>query len=129
MSQADIDLVVESHDAFLNRDLEGWLGYLDPDVEFTSLVLEIEGVHCGHEGARAWWENVVTVFPDWRPHVVSTREVGDSVLIQVRAEGTGTGSGIELERDFWQIARVEHGRIKSWNFYRSEQEALDAAAR
>jgi ketosteroid isomerase-like protein len=128
MAQADVDIVCDSHEAFRTRDLDRWLGYLHPDVEFTSLVLEIEGIHHGHEGARSWWDNVVAVFPDWSPRVIQAREVGDGVLVQVRAEGRGTGSGIQLERDSWQIARVEDGRIKSWNFYRSEQEALEAAA-
>ena len=121
-------MVVESHDAFRDRELDRWLGYLHADVEFTSLVLEIEGTYRGHEGARAWWENVVAVFPNWSPHVVSTREIGDRILIQVRAEGMGTGSGIELERDFWQVAQVEDGRLRSWRFFRTEQEALEAAA-
>ena len=127
MAESDIETVRESHDAFRNRDLDRWLGYLHPDVEFTSLVLEIEGTYHGREGARAWWENVVAVFPDWSPRVVSARELGDRVLVQVRAEGTGTGSGIELERDTWQIVRVEEGLLRSWNFFRTEQEALEAA--
>lgn len=127
MSQADVDMIIASHDAFRKRDLDRWLESLHPDVEFNSLVLEIEGVFRGHEGARTWWENVVTVFPDWSPRVVSARECGDHVLVQVRAEGTGTGSGIELERDFWQLARVEDGRLRSWHFFRTEQEALGAA--
>jgi ketosteroid isomerase-like protein len=128
MPQADVDLVRESHDAFRNRELERWLGYLDPDVEFTSLVLEIEGVYRGHEGARQWWGNVVAVFPDWSPRVVQAREVGERILVQVRAEGRGTGSGIHVERDTWQIAQVRNGRIRAWSFYRSEREALEAAA-
>ena len=127
MSQADVDMVAESHEAFRRRDLDTWLGYLDPDVEFSSLVLEIEGVYRGHEGARSWWENVVAVFPDWSPRVVQAREIGDRILVQVRAEGSGTGSGIHLERDVWQIANVENGRLKSWSFFRTEQEALCAA--
>jgi ketosteroid isomerase-like protein len=128
VSQADIDVVTESHEAFRRRDLDAWLEHLDPDVEFTSLVLEVEGVYRGHEGARAWWDSVLAVFPDWSPSVVDAREIGDRVLVQVRGEGRGTGSGIQLEKDFWQVAHVENGRLKSWRFYRTEQEALDAAA-
>jgi ketosteroid isomerase-like protein len=128
MSQADIDVVCESHEAFRRRDLEGWLRYLDPDVEFTSLVLELEGAYRGHEGARSWWENILAVFPDWSPRVVDAREIAERILVQVRAEGSGTGSGSQLERDFWQVAHVEDGRLKSWNFFRTQQEALEAAA-
>src|SRR4051794_5351814 len=127
MTQADVDLVRDSHRAFRQRELDRWLTYLDPDVEFTSLVLEIEGTYRGHEGARAWWDNIVAVFPDWSPQVVDAREVGDRILVQVRAEGRGTGSGIELERDTWQVAQVENGLLRSWKFFRTEQEALEAA--
>ena len=91
-------------------------------------MLEIEGVYRGIESARAWWENIVSLFPDWRPGVVSAREVGDHVLVRVRAEGAGTGSGIDLERDIWQLVDVEDGRLRSWSFFRTEQEALEAAA-
>jgi len=126
MADADIDVVCDSLDAFRNRDLDAWLGFLHPDVEFTSLVLEIEGVYRGREGARSWWESVVAVFPEWSPRVVDSRKVGDSILVRVRAEGTGTGSGIDLDRDFWQVAEVEDGLLRSWRFFRTEQEALDA---
>ena len=127
MTQADVDLVRDSHKAFRQRELDRWLAYLDPEVEFTSLVLEIEGTYRGHEGARAWWDNIVAVFPDWSPQVVDAREVGDRILVQVRAEGRGTGSGIQLERDTWQVAQVENALLRSWKFFRTEQEALEAA--
>ena len=91
--------------------------------------LHYEVVYGASDNARSWWDNVVAVFPDWRPAIVEAREAGQHVLVQIRAEGSGTGSGIRLERDTWQIARVEDGRIKAWGFYRSEQEALEAAAR
>jgi ketosteroid isomerase-like protein len=126
MADADIDVVCDSLDAFRKRDLDAWLGFLHPDVEFTSLVLEIEGVYRGREGARSWWESVVAVFPEWSPRVVDSRKVGDSILVRVRAEGAGTGSGIDLDRDFWQVAEVEDGLLRSWRFFRTEQEALDA---
>jgi ketosteroid isomerase-like protein len=120
--------VCGTHEAFLSRDLQAFLGYMDPEVEFRSLVLEVEGVYHGHEGVRSWWENVLAVFPDWSPQVKEAREVGDRVVVRVQAEGGGTGSGIALERDIWQVADVRGGRIKSTAFFRTEQEALEAVA-
>jgi ketosteroid isomerase-like protein len=128
MSQADIDVVRDSHDAFRRRDLDTFMGYMHPEVEFRSFVLEVEGVYRGHEGVRSWWENVLAVFPDWRPQVEDARDIGDSVLLRVRAEGKETGSGIPLERDIWQVAQVQGGRLKSWAFFRTEQEALESVA-
>ena len=127
MARSDIETVRASHDAFRRRDLDRWLGYLHPDVEFTSLVLEIEGVYRGHDGARSWWEDVLAVFPDWQPEVEQAREVGGSILLRVRAEGAGTGSGIGLDRDIWQVVQVRDGLLRSWKFARTEQEALTAA--
>jgi hypothetical protein len=101
---------------------------MDPEVEFRSLVLEIEGLYRGHEGVRSWWENVLAVFPDWSPRIEDAREVGDRVVARVRAEGSGTGSGISLERDIWQVAQVQGGRLRSWAFFRTEQEALESVA-
>jgi len=128
MSQADIDLVRDSHDAFRRRDLEAWLGYLDPEVEFTSLILEVEGAYRGHDGARSWWDDILAVFPDWQPQVEDARAVGDRVLLRIRAEGEGTGSGIGLDRMIWQVAEVRDGRLTGWKFFRSEHDAAAAAA-
>ena len=65
--------------------------------------------------------------PDWQPQVAEAREVGSRILLRVRAEGAGTGSGIGLDRDIWQVVQVRDGLLRSWMFARTEQEALTAA--
>ena len=35
--------------------------------------------------------------------------------------------GMDVHREFAQIAVVEDGLVRSWNFFRTEQEALEAA--
>ena len=129
MAQSDIDVVCGSHDAFRRRDFEAFVEYMDPDVEFRSLVLEVEGAYRGHEGIRAWWNDILEVFPEWQPQVEDAREIGDRVVLRVRAEGIGTGSGIGLDRVIWQVAEVRDGRLAAWRFFRTEDEALAAAAR
>ena len=129
MTQSDIDVVCGSHDAFRRRDLGGFVEYMDPEIEFTSLVLEVEGTYRGHDGIRSWWNDILEVFPDWQPQVEDARQVGKRVLLKVRAEGAGTGSGIDLDRAIWQVAEVRDGHITAWRFFRTEDEALAAAAR
>jgi len=129
MSQENMETLRGSYDAFRRRDLQAFLSYMDRDVEFESLVLEVEGAYHGHEGVRSWWDSVLAVFPDWSPTVEDAEEVGDRLVVRVRAEGRGTGSGIVLERDIWQVADVRNGRLKSWAFFRTRQEALEAAGR
>jgi ketosteroid isomerase-like protein len=126
MSRENVETLRGSYDAFRRRDLEAFLSYMDRDVEFKSLVLEVEGAYHGHDGVRSWWESVLAVFPDWSPTVENAEEVGDRLVVRVRAEGRGTGSGIVSERDIWQVADVRDGRLKSWTFFRTRQEALEA---
>jgi ketosteroid isomerase-like protein len=129
MPHSDIDVVCGSHEAFRRRDLEAFVDLMDPDVEFTSLVLEVEGTYRGHDGVRAWWNDILAVFPEWQPRVEDAREVGGRVVLRVRAEGKGTGSGVHVDRDIWQVAEVRDGRLTTWKFFRTEDEALAAAAR
>jgi ketosteroid isomerase-like protein len=116
-----------SFEAFRMRDLDAFLSCFDPEVEFRPLVLEVEGIYHGHEGMRSWWASVLAVFPDWNPQLLDTRDLGRRVLSRARAEGHGTGSGIPLDRDIWQVAEIRDGRIKWSAFFRTEHEALEAA--
>jgi ketosteroid isomerase-like protein len=127
MAQENVDAVVSTFEAFQRRDLDAFLGCFDPEVEYRSLVLEVEGVYRGHEGMRRWWEGVLTVFPDWSPRIEDSRELGGRVLSRVRAEGPGTGSGISRERDIWHLAEVRDGRLRWSAFFRTEDEAVEAA--
>jgi ketosteroid isomerase-like protein len=127
MSQENVEIVRATFESFRRRDLDAFLRCFDLEAEYRSLVLEVEGTYHGHEGMRSWWDSVLTVFPDWNPQLEDTRDLGQRVLSRVRAEGHGTGTGIPLTRDIWHLAEIRDGRIKSSAFFRTEQEALEAA--
>jgi ketosteroid isomerase-like protein len=127
VSRENVDVVRASFEAFRGRDLGAFLSCFDPEVEYRSLVLEVEGSYHGHDGMRSWWDGVLAVFPDWNPQLEEARDLGRRVLSRVRAEGQGTGSGIPLERDIWHLAEIRDGRITSSAFFRTEHEALEAA--
>jgi ketosteroid isomerase-like protein len=129
MPEDNVGTVRKTYEAFQRRDLEEFLSYHDPDVDFRSLVLEVEGVHRGHDGLRSWWESILDVFPDWKPQIEDARESGDRVLVRVRIEGAGTGTGIDLERHAWNVVEVHDGRITSSAFFRTEEEAVEAMGR
>src|SRR6476469_7484171 len=122
MSQENVEIVRGTFDAFQARDLDAFLSYMDPEVEYRSLVLEVEGVYQGHDGIRSWWEVVLAVCPAWSPTPGDARDLGDRVLVRVRAEGRGSGSGIAVERHIWQVAEVRDGRLRSSAFFRTEEE-------
>ena len=118
-----------SHRAYghLQRDdIEGFLTYVDPEAEWHSLVLEMEGTFHGHEGVREWWRNLRGAFPDWRPTLQEARDLGDWVLLHARAQASGAGSGVGIDQDFWQVGKIRDGRIVYYAAFRTEREALEA---
>jgi hypothetical protein len=99
-------------------------------VEFTSLIAESEAkLFCGHQGVLQFFDQMLSVFPDWRPKVESAESAGDSALVKVRFEGTGAGSGTTVEQVAWQVAHSRHGKVTGWCFFRTEEEAREALAR
>lgn len=128
MPRENVELAQRAYEAARRQDLEGFLRYIDPEVEFTSLLPDMEGeVHHGHEAVRLWWDNLLAAFPDWTPDPVDLRDLGDRVLVHLRGEGTGAGSGVGVENDLWQLVEFRDGRCISWATFRTEEEALDAA--
>jgi hypothetical protein len=127
MSKENVELAYRCYEALQADDLETFLEYIDPNVEWRSLVLEIEGVFHGHDGVRDWWNGLKSVFPDWKPLIVEVRELGDRIVIHARGIGSGAASGVGIDGDFWQVAEIQRGRIVWYRAVRSEAEALEAA--
>jgi ketosteroid isomerase-like protein len=127
MSQENIDLAHRCYEALHADDIERFLTYLDPDIEFTSLILEIEGTFHGHDGVREWWSGLRDVFPDWKPSLVEVRAAGPYVIARAHGSGSGSGSGISIDDEFWQVVEVRNGKVIWYRAVRTEREALDAA--
>ena len=108
------ELAREAFAALERRDFDGFLELMDPDVEFTSLIQESEAkVYCGHAGVRQFLDEMLSVFPDWRPEVESTESFGETALVKVRFQGTGAGSGMSVEQTAWQGRTARDGRCSA----------------
>jgi ketosteroid isomerase-like protein len=65
MSRQNEQVARRAYDAFSRGDFEALAALLHPEVEFESLLLEMEaGSYRGLEGAREYFESVREVFPD-----------------------------------------------------------------
>lgn len=128
MSQEDVELRVLAEAAFgaLNSgDLDGFLAIATEDVEFTSMVAEVEGtIFRGHEGVRTWWETVRGAFADVRWEVLDVRRYGDRGVAYVQM--TGTLGGVPVNLMMWLAARVRERKVSWWSWFRTEHEALEA---
>ena len=107
------------------RDLDGFMAVVAEDVEFTSMVAEMEGATFrGHDGIRMWWETVVSAFGDVHWEVLDVRGPRDRALARVRMDGTLGEVPVSLT--MWLAATQHDGKVTWWSWHRAEQEALEA---
>jgi hypothetical protein len=112
-------------DALNRGDLDDFLSWMHPEVEFKSLIAEAEGeTFRGHDGVRAWWGSVRSAFADARWDYQEVRIWGDRGIAKVRI--TGALSGVQLGQTMWQAFAQRDGKAVWWEFFRTEEEAAEA---
>jgi ketosteroid isomerase-like protein len=129
MSEENVELAYQAVDALNQRDLDAFLSLCDPDLEFHSRLVELEGgePYRGHDGIRSWWENVFRVFPDFSAEIEEVRDFGDVTVARARLRGHGTESDAPWEQTQWHVAEWHHKKNIRWRIFMSEAEALEAA--
>jgi ketosteroid isomerase-like protein len=129
MSEENIELLHRAFDAFNRRDLVEFLALCEGDIEFISILMQVEGgaPYRGHGGVRTWWERLLGAFSDLKVEVDEVRDLGDLTIARVRARGHGVESDAPMQQTLWQAARWRTGRVVWWRFVGSEAEALEAA--
>jgi ketosteroid isomerase-like protein len=128
MSQENVEIHRRGLDAFNERDLDSFLALADPEVEFRSRLLAVEGgSYHGLEGARHWWESLLAAFPDFQIEALEIRGAGDYTIAKLHNRGHGGGSDAPFEEVLWQVGKWRDGKIVSWQMHGSEAEALEAA--
>ena len=127
MSRDNVAVLRKGYAAVNRGDIEGLLESVHPDVEFTSLIAEAEGeTFKGHDGVRRWWEQVVVPLGGLHGELEDVRDLGDTLV--ARVAGTYRPSGVEVHQTVWNVIRFRDGKATRWGFFRTEEEALDAAA-
>src|SRR5262245_41751799 len=113
MSRENVKLLQSAYDAFNRRDPSAFLALCDPDVEYFTLLMQVEGgdPYHGHEGVRRWWARLLAISPDFTVDVDDVRGTGDLTIAKVRTHGHGVGSDAPMEQIFWQAAEWRAQRI------------------
>jgi ketosteroid isomerase-like protein len=129
VSEDNVELAHRAYDAFNRRDLDAFLAFNDPEVEFSARTVQMGGDPYlrGHDGLRKWWGDLFAVFPDYRVEVLEVREVGDYSIVALRARAHGLESDAPVDEALWHVHKMRDGRSTRWQPFRSEAEALEAA--
>jgi ketosteroid isomerase-like protein len=128
--RSKVDVVRQSFEAICNRDIDRLIDLYAPDVEFLPLTgTRVEtGGYSGHDGVRAYFDEVGEVWDEMRPHADDVRTVGDKVVVLGGCLVRGRGSGAPSDTPMAWVITVQNGKVTSHRGYRTREEALGAVA-
>ena len=113
-------------EALNSGDVEAFLAVVAEDVEFTSMIAEVEGqTFNGHEGVRSWWESVAGTFHEVRWELLELEGSSPRGLAKLRA--MAKLGDVEVDQTVWQAAAFRNGKLEWWAFFRDEPAARAAA--
>jgi len=118
-----------TYGALNSGDLDAFLALMAEDIEFTSMLAEIEGTTFrGHDGVRAWWNTIVGSFEDAHWEVLDVLDVsGSDNRGVVHFHTIGKLSGVPVEQTMWQAVEWRDAKVRWWTFIRSQREAFEVA--
>ena len=123
-----MEIVRAVFDAFSRDDTPALLELFDPSVVFTPLpdAPDLQSFH-GPEGLLQGIAQTTEIWDDFSAELREVRDFDDHVLASLRWWGRGPSSGIQMEVDICALATFRNGKIARWQFFESEQQALEAA--
>jgi ketosteroid isomerase-like protein len=127
MAQATSEFVHRFFRALDQRDQPALLDLVNPDVEFASLIQEVEGRFRGHVGLRQYLRELYAAFAEWKVWAEEIQELGSAAVVKVHVRATSSAGGVPADFTDWQAIALRDGRASWWAFFRTEAEALEAA--
>ena len=123
-------LLEKARDAYNRRDPEAWVAVWNPNCEwhpFLSARVDVDLGYHGHNGIRAWFEDVDEMFSEMHVELDQFREVGDRLLILGRMTATERASGAELSSEVAWVVEPRGEKLQRGWSYRSHAEGERAA--
>jgi ketosteroid isomerase-like protein len=119
------DLVRLAYHRVNDGDIDGFVELCSPRIRFQD-VPEIPGSRLweGKDGVRAWAEGVKDLAEDLKFTLWEMEERGNSAIVEVSAEMTGSGSGMEVGWRFWAVWRMREGLLAYQHSYSDRDAAL-----
>jgi uncharacterized protein len=129
MSQENVEIVKKYSQRFA-EGVRGVYGeYFDPDIVWDTSAsgLPAASIYHGHEGVRRFFRDWLA---PWKNYEIEYREyidAGDAVVTVFSQAGTGRGSGIRSERDFFGVWELKDSKVVRFRLFESRAQALEAA--
>ena len=85
-----------------------------------------QGDYRGHEGIARWLEDWGDAWAEWSIEADEFIDAGDSVVVLIRMNTEGRGSGIKAQREDAIVYGIGKGLITRVDYYNDRDEALKA---
>ena len=119
MSQANVEIVR----SFLAADVDEALRYADPGIVWNPIE---ELPSRGHDAVRASLAHWKAEWDDYRLVPEEFVDMGERVVVTVRVEGRGRGSGVSIDARFYDVYSLRDGRIVRMDQFTERSEAVAA---
>jgi ketosteroid isomerase-like protein len=122
------DIVREVFAAFSRRDLPALIALSDPEIELQPQTARIAGrdePYRGHEGLRAYLDDVALVWEELRSEPDEYVELDDRVVCTGRVYAWGVGRVIDAPAGW--VWRLRDGLVVEGRVYETRRSAYEAA--
>jgi uncharacterized protein len=129
MSEENVEIVRLAHERLNEGDIDGLVALCDGDFELDMSARTMNpGTYRGHEGIRRFYREVSEVWEEMRWEPLRFAAAADMVVVLMRDQGRGRGSGVEVTRRGTAWVWTVRGQLAvSVHFYTDQTEALEAA--
>lgn len=130
MSRENLDLIRRLWDAAERRDSVEVFALYHPDIVWTSHEwgpLQPDGRFEGHDGVRRFFRDWLEAFETYEARADSFVEAGEQIVVGYRVIGRGTGSGVDVEMERWNLYTLADGLVTRVEVFENRERALDAA--
>jgi len=124
-----ISVVRAFADAITERDLTGAIACCHPEVEFFSLMAQLDAhPYRGHAGIRRYFADIDAAWDEWRVDVEQLRAAADGrVVIVMSTHMRGRGSGLPFAERVANVWEFKDEKLWRAGLYRDPANALRAA--
>ena len=112
------------------RDFDVTVRGYDPGWEYRPGQVGIpdsDPVYYGHDGFHKFWRQMLEAFDDIRIDPKEILDLGDLVLVTIQMRGHGTGSGVSIDQQLFQLMTFRRGLIVRQVDFEDRAQALEAA--
>jgi ketosteroid isomerase-like protein len=126
VSAEHVEIVREGFEALERDGVEGLIPYIHPDFEGVvppELSAEPDSYR-GHEGVRRYFASFEEAVDDLRFSALEILDGGDYVVILLKVEGRGRGSGVPVDMAAVNRVYLQDGQIVHMSAHPTLEDAL-----